>query len=603
MIENQPEQFSSSRKIERDEEEVLFRQLSDGTVSTEDFSRLESRLAADRAFRERYLEFIRHESALTEILSQIPGEPSRTPVPPTPVRRRWGSVTGTAVAIAACLIVLAFTISSLLPFRQIQRDPGDPGVAVQLKAPESPVGPLKNAALAAALSTIRLPDVAVVTFIDPEQKTQAVPHVTEGTRLKLGMLDVQSGRMQLEFFSGAKILIEGPAQIFLTSPMEATLIAGRVAVRAPQSAKGFILHGPNAAVVDIGTEFTMSVDDDQTSEVHVVQGEVEVSLLGEDGNTLQSQRLLEQETVRLSRQMQRMDEVTVPTTLMPLIQRLHPRPLQIPSAYIERVKKDSPSVYLRFETPELHLDPTMIPNEMTGQSVARLVSTSPDQPGITIGHGQLLLSESPDARYLEFQDLFERFNYWSYTVEMWINPLELHHGCLFSVFPENDETALRHLAVLEIAHRSHLVHTPGAFRFLHRMPPNIKGGVNLFSAESCVPGQWNHLVATKSRTRLRLYVNGQLVREIDVSRVSDSNAYRILLGQLRPTSTERQFIGAIDEFAIYPRALTAPAILKHYQLMKTEMDRQMDRQTATLTDVRTSEEKTSADVSGKRDGK
>jgi hypothetical protein len=48
---------------------------------------------------------------------------------------------------------------------------------------------------------------------------------------------------------------------------------------------------------------------------------------------------------------------------------------------------------------------------------------------------------------------------------------------------------------------------------------------------------------------------------------SDEAAYHVLLGELRATTPERQFVGSLDEIAIYPQALSDAQIERHYRLI------------------------------------
>lgn len=82
------------------------------------------------------------------------------------------------------------------------------------------------------------------------------------------------GLMQLTFDSGAKIVVEGPAEFVATTPTEATLTQGRIAAAVPHFARGYTILTPTSEVVDLGTEFGVAVNDAGNSEVHVFNGEV-----------------------------------------------------------------------------------------------------------------------------------------------------------------------------------------------------------------------------------------------------------------------------------------------------------------------------------------
>ncbi len=96
-----------------------------------------------------------------------------------------------------------------------------------------------------------------------------------GGALKPGWLRLRSGLAQVVFYSGARIVIEGPAELQLLSPGEAACSSGRLLAEVPPPARGFRLKTPQLTVVDYGTAFGIHATRDQT-EVHVFQGKVEL---------------------------------------------------------------------------------------------------------------------------------------------------------------------------------------------------------------------------------------------------------------------------------------------------------------------------------------
>ncbi len=92
------------------------------------------------------------------------------------------------------------------------------------------------------------------------------------------VVGMEKGLLQLEFSSGASLIVESPAMLQVTSATSARLSRGRVVGRADNG--NFTLLTPTANVVDIGTEFGVGVSNRGT-DVTVFEGEVHVhSLLG-----------------------------------------------------------------------------------------------------------------------------------------------------------------------------------------------------------------------------------------------------------------------------------------------------------------------------------
>ncbi|KAA5545994.1 hypothetical protein FYK55_03530 [Roseiconus nitratireducens] len=99
----------------------------------------------------------------------------------------------------------------------------------------------------------------------------------EGDTLRPGRLRLLSGGLQLDFFSGATMLIEDSGEVDLVSAWEAECLRGKITMHVPPPAIGFRLLAPGLKVIDLGTEFGVKVDSGESS-VHVFDGEVEAHL-------------------------------------------------------------------------------------------------------------------------------------------------------------------------------------------------------------------------------------------------------------------------------------------------------------------------------------
>jgi hypothetical protein len=99
--------------------------------------------------------------------------------------------------------------------------------------------------------------------------------IAPGTPLSPGWLRLKSGIAQIEFYQGARVSIEGPAQLQIVSSGEATCTSGKLSAHVPPPAKGFRINTPKGTIVDLGTEFGLDVSA-ASAEVHVFKGEVEL---------------------------------------------------------------------------------------------------------------------------------------------------------------------------------------------------------------------------------------------------------------------------------------------------------------------------------------
>ncbi|MFG0296328.1 MAG: LamG-like jellyroll fold domain-containing protein [Maioricimonas sp. JB045] len=536
-------------------DDALLRRLFDGMLSPDEFDALQARLVSDPDFRTRYVHLVDLEAGLYEA-SSLPDRPEggSRPSPRGMSPRRFGQ--------AALLIALGSVcaVAAMLLFGLLTATPERPQ---QAEVPAEESGSPENVADTPLqfrpLKIEDTPPVAVLTYVeDPQQAGIGV-----GTRLHPGTLTIRQGRVQLDFFTGARVSLEGPAELLIVSKDAATLLSGRAAARVPDSARGFVLKTPEAAVVDLGTEFGVTVAEDGATDVEVLEGEVEVSRLGDDGNTLHSLELAEAQRMRVDAT----GIVPAPNeggAGFPAFAELSTTPLPVTPAYVDAIRQSGPVIYWRFEE---EVD-GQVPNEMSPLWPAGITRGDADPDSLQVRRGFASFHRSASSRYVAPSESLAGFNDGPFTIEMWIRPAEMNYMTCLSIVPEGDDGE-NHITVIEVANRTHLFHEPGSLRFLHRFPPSKswEAGTNLFAGGTCIPGQWQHVVAVKGDGVLELYSNGELRRSVALELTDEPDPYQLYLGQLRMRGSERQFIGAIDEFALYDRALTAGEVEAHYRLI------------------------------------
>lgn len=97
-----------------------------------------------------------------------------------------------------------------------------------------------------------------------------------GAGLSAGWLNLKKGTIQVELISGASVLIEGPAAFELISPLKAFCKYGKIRASVPEQAHGFTIETSKLNVVDLGTEFTLSLEPSGSGQVQVIDGLVEL---------------------------------------------------------------------------------------------------------------------------------------------------------------------------------------------------------------------------------------------------------------------------------------------------------------------------------------
>ena len=88
---------------------------------------------------------------------------------------------------------------------------------------------------------------------------------------------LKSGLIRLTYRHGVVLSLKGPADFEIRSMSHSVLHRGQVAAYVPTGAEGFRVDSPNAKVVDLGTEFGITVNDRGESQVSVFDGKVELT--------------------------------------------------------------------------------------------------------------------------------------------------------------------------------------------------------------------------------------------------------------------------------------------------------------------------------------
>jgi hypothetical protein len=252
--------------------------------------------------------------------------------------------------------------------------------------------------------------------------------------------------------------------------------------------------------------------------------------------------------------------------------------LDISDDYVKAIVAAKPLAYWRFEGDVDGLMRNEVADHLHCRMVGKAVRWRPGVNGssvdfgIAAGPGYLISDDSLDVEAK------------SYTVELWVKPTCFHHGTLFSLlqWKESQSPIGRHRMALEICGPvSWFTGTqqgtdfhPGSIRFIHECRPGFD--MDSFSADPYAVRQWQHFVAVKDISEMRLYRDAQLVDSKPATGVLPRDL-RVLIGHLLPASsddetevTPRMFSGELDEVAFYDRALSADEIRNHFEIVRPQ---------------------------------
>ncbi|MHC4201291.1 MAG: protein kinase domain-containing protein [Planctomycetota bacterium] len=99
----------------------------------------------------------------------------------------------------------------------------------------------------------------------------------------------------------------------------------------------------------------------------------------------------------------------------------------------------------------------------------------------------------------------------------------------------------------------------GKLRYLHRWPAGNDGGTNLYSKRSYRDGRWHHVVAVKAGADMTLYLDGGSVGTARDTRDLGS-VLEVVIGRISKATSDRLFLGSMDEVRIYDRGLSAAEV-------------------------------------------
>jgi len=170
--------------------------------------------------------------------------------------------------------VFVLTAAPLLLLSPPFRSRVDPVAIVQPPATDN----LPSAVTTPTQPTPAQPAAAAVRLLqsaDAELLHEYVPQIGSPLELQHEYVLVK-GLLELEFGNGARTILEAPAVFNVESSEQLNLKIGKCSVYAPEGAQGFEVLTPRNRVVDLGTRFSIDVNDFGHSEIQVVEGATQI---------------------------------------------------------------------------------------------------------------------------------------------------------------------------------------------------------------------------------------------------------------------------------------------------------------------------------------
>ena len=395
--------------------------------------------------------------------------------------------------------------------------------------------------------------VAVLShLVDPVWEVKANRR-EQGTPLAAGTFKLKSGLAQIEFFSGASVIVEGPAELELISPWLIECRSGRLRTSVPEPAQGFTIETPDYKAVDLGTEFSLSVTPDGQSELHVVEGKVRLD--DKAGNELKN--LVSGNGIRATGGT--FESVTGGGT------DFVDRKTLLNLSHVDRVGRYRE--WLASRDTLLNDPDTLILFDFESQNAwdRQLLSKREDSSNGAIIGAQWARGRWPGKGALNFKRVTDRVrldipgSYESLTMSAWIKVESLDRWYSSIILTDGFEKGEPHW---QITGEGKLILGIGGTR-----PPNTESERVIHPGDL---GRWIHLAVTIDRPSNTVihYVDGEIVEKHERTIIpklrfggSEIGNWRIPKQIGNPI---RSLNGRLDEFVILQRTLTPEEIKAHY---------------------------------------
>ncbi len=254
----------SSNFLELDQ---LVNSLLNGTITPVEHDRLQMLLRDHPRMQQEYLALIDLHLALKSHVSLRTPRLERVDAVVRPVKKKRGSAPrfrswGSALCAVALLgLVVGFLLQNQFTSGEWH---------------EPSIGATHNSENQSALPVIQdAPAASLKQMAGAELMKEFVPEV--GAVLQSGHeYTLVKGQLGLEFSCGAEVIIQAPAIFIVKSPKRLDLKIGTCSVFAPPTASGFEVITPQNRIIDLGTRFSVAVNDFGASEIQVVEGMAEV---------------------------------------------------------------------------------------------------------------------------------------------------------------------------------------------------------------------------------------------------------------------------------------------------------------------------------------
>jgi hypothetical protein len=386
---------------------------------------------------------------------------------------------------------------------------------------------------------------------------------------------LESGLMEIAYDSGAKVILQGPVTYEVESAAGGFLSVGKLTARIgnkaersnPQSSTPnplFAVRTPTVTVTDLGTEFGVAVASEGRTEVQVLKGAVEMGVPGPDGSVQRRRRVTAGSAVAIERHDKPFESVAFAGQSFVRTLRV-PTKTSAEAAYIRAVLADRPMGYWPLNEPAgswkfADRSGHGFHGQTTGKVAARKADFLRGGSLAAVFDGDSCIDMGQRNQFASLDD---------FTVEAWLSIGEMARFCrVVSAVNVQDAssngwalTAQRQgsqgNAALPVVVR--LMFYGGSFFDFH------------LPGSETSEGRWLHVALVFDRTTntAYFYLNGEH-RESARGKAPLRGQWAWVNIGSDPVNPGEYWRGGLGHVAVYPYALSAPQIKKHFDQRNVE---------------------------------
>lgn len=401
-------------------------------------------------------------------------------------------------------------------------------------------------------SVATLTDGVNVKWANPEQPTEL------NSLLQPGTMRLVKGFAEITFDGGAKAIIEAPVEIELRNAAKAYLQSGKMSVTVPLEARGFAVNTPSASIVDLGTEFSVHVKEDGSSDIHVFKGQVSL-MAGKFGRIVDKLGKRVTQIVRAG-QARRVKAGSSKIRDIQFGETAFVR--NMPSPYELAIRQSKPVAYWRFDEG----------SEKSDRSIQYFGNAAIEPVGPDLGDGKTNYGLKLDGKtgHVLAGDMAPNWAQSGFSLVLWVRPDAIARQNII-INADQDGPFANYSRQL-------FVNSEGKFAFWilvwePGLGENEGDPVTLTGSTVAQPGKWHHVAVTVAANGdMRLFVNGteeDNLSLIDLLLHVDPERDRIYIGsaacgELDDREPMHSFEGGLDEIARYNRVLSPKEIRQLY---------------------------------------